>query len=157
MTNTTFFALKAGLRETMKDTLNCSRYRGEAIKEYCSEPTYHTITSRHSDDSFEAKESLLNVQDYIERYPMAELKVDNISERENCTTYSIGVRYEFTRYELRAEIEEWQVEEQMKKFVKKQLKLDRWDTLECRVMDLFKQGIIGWKEVVEAHTGSCSL
>jgi len=157
MTNTTFFALKAGLRETMKDTLNCSKYRGEAIKDYCLEAIHHTVTSRHEDDSFEAKESLMNVQDYIERYPEAFLKVTTIEERQHCRTEAIGVRYEFKRYVFRATIEDWQVDEQMKEFVKKKLKLDRWDTLQCRVLDLFKQGVIGWDKVEEAHTGNCSL
>ena len=103
------------------------------------------------------KEVLQDVADYMVRYPNAELQMEAVTRTPYCTTYFIGTQFVFTRKVLVGAIEQWQIDEAMKKYVKKQLFLGDYDALECRVMDLFKQGKIDWNDVKQMHKGTCSL
>ncbi len=58
---------------------------------------------------------------------------------------------------VRDKIAKYQIEDTMKALVKKHMGLKPYQTLDCKVMDLYKAGTITWDEAKEAIHKDCDL
>ena len=77
-------------------------------------------------------------------------------------TRNIGTTYRFELPESITQVTEEMVQRYMRKaitnIIAKQLgKSKYYISLECKVMELFKSGIIDWNQVLESHKNGCSL
>lgn len=88
-----------------------------------------------------------------------------LTERKCCyrSASTIGITYSVAWGELRTKIEDEQVENIMKAYVRKMLTKPKkrkhsWELvqLDCKIMDLFKDGKITWEDCVKSHNTDCS-
>ena len=66
---------------------------------------------------------------------------------------AITVTYEALREEVTVDL----VKTHVHKALRSIMKLDTYSTIDCRIMQLFKDGEIDWATVVKSHTIHCSL
>ena len=59
--------------------------------------------------------------------------------------------------EVMAEITEEKVKETVKKALKGMMGLSRYSYIDCKLMQLFKEGKLSWEDLVKAHKTDCSL
>lgn len=160
----TFFTYKKALGDSMRSTLTHSIAVGRPLKPYCATEIQHVIAIQHETSYFgdnegngDTRETIEDVHDFMHRYPTAELTMESMTKQPYCSIVAYGTRFKFTRPAIIGEIEDYMIDEEMKKWVRAKLFLKEHEALECRVMELFKKGIINWDEVKEAHKGTCSL
>jgi hypothetical protein len=97
-------------------------------------------------------------------------EVTNLAEHTNGTithqTYETSAGrvgyYSHTNYyvayaSLIDEVDDNLVKETVQKALKNIIGLESWQYLDCRVMQLFKDGKIDWETVVKAHKEDCTL
>lgn len=89
-----------------------------------------------------------------------------ITKMEHCHKSFEGTLFTVYYKELRTSITDKQVEDIMRKYVSKMLtSIEKRNTgyiwervsVDCKVMDLFKQGKISWEDCVEAHKIECKF
>ncbi|MCI4436847.1 MAG: hypothetical protein JHC33_08590 [Ignisphaera sp.] len=71
----------------------------------------------------------------------------------NYTYTALTVMYDALRDEVTEEL----VKTNVHKALKSIMKLDTYSTIDCRIMQLFKDGEIDWDTVVKSHKIHCSL
>lgn len=164
MNKETFFTYKKALGDSMKSTLIHSKAVGRPLQPYCATDVTHVIAIHHESGYFadeskngDAKETIADVYDFMERYPEAILTMESLTEQLFCTLVACGTRFTFTIPSIIGEITDYMIEAKMKEWVRSKLFLRDGEVLECRVLDLFKKGVITWEEVKLAHVGNCEL
>lgn len=70
--------------------------------------------------------------------------------------------YEYTEYKVTyslviPEITEALVKKCTHQALKGIMKLGRWDTIDCKLMQLFKDGKLSWEDLVDAHKIQCTF
>jgi len=157
MTKQDFKNTKTLLKRTMEYNLKIALKNNKSSFDYCYEAVDKTITIKH-DEKHEA------IQGKLE-YITAEIAkgtpytIFGMTEQPHCTVRSIGTYYTFKHRQLREEITARQVEQRMKNLIRNKIREDtdnKYRELDCRVMDLFKRGIISWSEVIISHQVECS-
>ena len=152
MTLQHFNAVKQNTEKHMKSQLYYSKHVGYPLAKYCYITREHTVSIDKYDDN--VAEKLYKLSNLAMKHT---LKVSGSTKAEGRYDYFSAVHFTYTEQVLRDCIEPEQVQKEMREWVKRQLGLGQWAELHCRVMDLFKKGLIDWDEVVKAHKGNCSL
>jgi len=150
-----FFARKQMMKQTMDATLAKSKLEGRALKPYCLRTEYITVVLLEADTPLLLQAKLLRIQHNTEKYGSP--KIDGILEYMHCTNYYKGTTFKFTNTLLRDEITEMQVQDRMRNMIRSELGLKSHATIECKVMDLYKKGLIEWDTVKAQHGVACSL
>ncbi len=158
MTREHFFAHKEGIASNMRANLLFAKATGRIIQPYCAEKSIHNMVIY--DDAERNERPVADILEdilAISREHNVPVKLSDFKEWGTCVHYHVGTQFTTTTPLIRKTITEEQIKDEMRKFVMKKLKLGDHATLECRVMELYKQGKIEWADVVEAHKGQCEL
>ena len=118
---------------------------------------YKTVTMLVRMSYKYAEDDIKRLMTYKRAFPNVQMIVYPQTKREYCQTEFVGTYYEFKHYHLVDEITEKMVKDRMMEFVKSKLGMKSWETLDCQVMQFFKQGKITWEDVVSAHKEGCSI
>lgn len=156
MTLEHFKAHREGIASNMRANLLFAKATNTHIQPYVEYTEYHSISIYKEDHKDQVLGQMEAVYALAEE-PRARLTQEALTQYRHCTKEFIGTSYTIATPKLRTHITDEQIQDAMKELVKQKLGLTEWDTLECRVMDLYKQGVIGWDKIVEAHQGSCDL
>jgi len=152
MTLAHFNEVKKNTEAYMNHMLGMSRHIGYPLEKFCGHSVAETVTIEEGEDYEVVAERLKYLATMTEP-----ITVSGSTRASGRYDYFDRVHFTIERHQVRPEIAHEQVQDRMKQFVKRELGLKAWDTLHCRVMDLFKQGKIDWDEVIKAHEGSCEL
>ena len=154
MTLDHFNSVKKNTEDYMNYMLGMSRYLGKPLEKFCGHEIHETIVIEEDEpqDTLHIKLKRILLLSFN-----SDVKVTGDTRPSGRYDYFKSASFTVARPELRTSIHPDQVQGEMKEFVRKQLGLGKWDTIRCRVIDLFKQGIIEWDDVVKAHGGDCEL
>jgi len=154
----TFNAHKQGIRENMEQNLIWDKYHGTMKHKSSIATTLKFVKLR-----FDAPpEETIDKMEFITKLLRegTEVGKQGMTEQPYCTTYTVGVTYNYNAETIRDEITDTQVTIAMQNFIKNKLTREigrkQYD-LDCRVMELFKTGKIDWETVVESHQHDCEL
>ena len=103
------------------------------------------------------QQKLLELQEFLTEHKNLSLTMESMLYSSGRYDYFKYVKYIATSYELVNEVPEEVITGFMKSIVKKQLGLYKHDYLDCKVMKMFKEGIITWEETKRLHHEDCSL
>ena len=151
-----FKAHYQGIEETMKSTLIMSKALNRPLKDYCEKIETETV-SIHKDDN---EEELRRKQELISSLTLkanTTMSIKGYTKQDGRYDFFNFLEYRFETKVIREVISKNQIEEAMKRLVKKAIGLQSYSYLNCQVMALYKQELIGWDEVVTAHTKECQL
>ncbi len=155
MTKEIFFAHKEGITEAMNSALIMSKHRGKALHKYCE--TYDNIIVTIKKECTEEEFGLAIEKIYKLSHDYGAPTIAFTTHTPHCIERTTGAMYSFKIPKLRDRIEESQVAQKMKTLIRKELGLKTYDNLECKVMQLFKDGHISWDEVQAQHGVACKL
>jgi len=154
----TFKAHKQGIRENMESNLIWDKYHGTKKHKSSTYVEYDDVIIKFDD---EPEEIALKMQIVTNLYKLGhKVNQEELIEQPYCTRHMVGVRYAYETDILRSHIDDRQVTNAMREFVTNKIRLEtnsKYVELECKVMDLFKAGIIDWEMVIESHKRDCSL
>jgi len=151
-----FKAHYQGIEESMRETLTMSKALNRPLKPYCVKLESETV-SIHKDNS---EEELRRKQELISSLTLkanTTMSIKGYTKQDGRYDYFNFLDYRFETEVIREVIHKSQIEEVMKKLVKKAIGIQSYSYLNCQVMALYKQELIGWDEVVTAHTKECQL
>ena len=86
--------------------------------------------------------------------------MEEITEQPHCHRYMTGIRYNYKQYHIRDEITDRQVSRAMKTLMQDKIRSEtgrKYVDMDCKVMDLFKDGLIDWDTVLQSHGKDCSI
>ncbi len=156
MTRELFQIHKQNTKNYLNYMLKMSHYLNRPLIEEC-EDSYITNISTHKDATeAEVRRHLAQVQELLAK-PNTTLRLVGDTKQSGRYDFFDSISYRFETEIVKETIEDYQVVESMRNLVKRHLGLREWAHLECKVMQLFKDGVIGWEQVVEAHKGDCNL
>jgi len=152
MTRTQFFKEKANIAKRLNHFLAMSKHVGYPVHTSCIDKVYGHFTVPEG-----------KLSDYDRARLIESLQSDSQIEFEGITKatgrhdYFDRLRVVEVAHEVKDSIPQQAIDKEMKSFVRRAMKLDRWTDLDCKVMQLFKDGVIEWDEVVKAHNGDCQI
>ena len=154
----TFNAHKIGIRENMESNLIWDKYHGTMKHKTSTFPEHKNVEILFSDAPADAaiKHELVSML-YADG---VNVNVEEVTEQPYCTRYMIGTKYNYEVDMLRDEITDRQVSQSMKRYILDRIRLEtgrQYVQVECKVMDLFKDGLIDWNTVLESHGKDCSI
>ncbi len=152
----TFKAHYQGIEEAMKSTLIMSKALNRPLATYCEKLETETV-SIHKADS---EEELRRKQELISALTLkanTTMSINGYTKQKGRYDFFHFLEYRFETKVIRTNIHKNQIEEAMKKLVKKAIGIQSYSYLNCQVMALYKQELIGWDEVVKAHKEECKL
>ena len=154
----TLEAIKQGVRENMEANLIWDKYHG-TMKHITSKQTESkNVDIMFNDAPVDAaiKHELVSML-YADG---TKVDVEELTEQPYCTVRMVGTRYNYETFSLRDEITDRQVSQATKRIVLSTIRLAtgrKYVQVDCKVMDLFKDGFINWETVLESHGKDCSL
>ena len=169
MTLEQFKAEKARIRASLEailkmDTLKYKR--GLPVREHSLITKMEHFTIK--DSSKDIAKELSDITSFIANKLAYGIKckvIQSYLKKQKCcyrSANTIGTIYSVVWEELRTKIEDEQVEDIMKAYVRKMLtnpkkRKHSWELvqLDCKVMELFKEGKITWEDCVKAHNTAC--
>lgn len=156
MTREKFAEHKAQLKRTMEYQLSLSKVYNKPLSNYCGYTDVKTITLNENDTEQDLRDKLLEIAIFMQ-YDNTTLTQSGHTRASGRYDFFDHVNYNFNTIRVRDELPDQAVEEAMKQLVKRHLGLKPYEHLECKVMQLFKEGIIEWADVIEAHKGDCEI
>ncbi len=154
----TFNAHKQGIREAMEANLIWDKHHGTMSHNSSRDYNYMSIEVKFDDEPAHVAEKMQMVVDIIKDGTKVEL--EEVTEQPLCHRYMTGIRYNYKKYHIRDEITDRQVSRAMKKLMIKKIRNEtgrKYVDMDCKVMDLFKDGLIDWNTVLQSHGKDCSL
>ncbi len=154
----TFNAHKQGIREAMESNLIWDKYHGTISHNTSRDYNYLSITVKFDDEPEHIAEKMAMVVDLIKDGTKVEL--EEIAEQPHCHRYMTGIRYNYKKYHIRDEITDRQVSGAMQKLMTAKIRSEtgrKYVDMDCKVMDLFKDGLIDWSAVLQSHGKDCSI
>ena len=154
----TFKAHKQGIREAMESNLIWDKYHGTISHNSSRESEIKYIEIKFDDEVAEIADKMEQLSNLYKDGVAVE--ISDITEQPNCYRYMVGTRYSHKVYTIRDEITERQVTRAMKKLTTKLIRSEtgrKYVDMDCKVMDLFKDGLIDWNTVLQSHGKECSL
>jgi len=154
----TFNAHKQGIRETMESNLIWDKHHGTISHSTSRDYNYLTIEVKFDDEPEHVAEKMAMVVDLIK--DGTTVKMEEITEQPHCHRYMTGIRYNYKQYHIRDEITDRQVSRAMKTLMQDKIRSEtgrKYVDMDCKVMDLFKDGLIDWDTVLQSHGKDCSI
>jgi len=154
----TFNAHKQGIREAMESNLIWDKHHGTMSHNSSRDYDCMSIEILFDDEPAHVAEKMQMVVDLIK--DGTAVKLDEISEQPHCHRYMTGIRYNYKKYHIRDEITDRQVKGAMTNFMTGLIRKEtgrKYVDLDCKVMDLFKDGLIDWNTVLQSHGKDCSI
>ena len=154
----TFKAHKQGIRENMESNLIWDKYHGTISHNSSREGEIKFIEIKFNDKVAEIADKMEQLSNLYKDGVAVE--ISEMIEQPYCTRHMVGTRYSHNVYTIRDEITERQVTRAMKKFMIKKIRNEtgrQHVDLDCKVMDLFKDGLIDWNTVLQSHGKNCSI
>jgi len=145
-----------GYRQIIYD--QCEKIRvgvphGNKYSDYTEEDTKVVLTISETD----LKHSAKTIQEFMQEHDGSGITIEHSLRAAGRHDYLKEIRVVAKTYKLRDEVSDYTVKRYMQKIVAKQLGLYYWQTPECKILKLFKEGTITWEEVVKAHKDTCDL
>ena len=114
-----------------------------------------TVTMEIRKDAKHVEKDIQKFMTYRRAFPNTLVEADH-----HILYYSdiyVGTYYHFQHLVLIDSITEVMVKMRMQKYVKSMIGMESSKSLDCQVMQFFKDGKIVWEDVVKAHKEGCSL
>ena len=154
----TFNAHKQGIREAMESNLIWDKHHGTISHNTSRESKTNYIEVKFDEDRSDIATKMEQISNLYK--DGVAVKISDITEQPNCYRYMIGTRYSYEVYSIRDEITDRQVSRAMKELMIKKIRSEtgrKYVDLDCKVMDLFKDGLIDWNTVLQSHGKDCSI
>ncbi len=154
----TFNAHKQGIREAMEANLIWDKHHGTISHNSSRESETNYIEILFDDDKSEVAPKVEQLSNLYK--DGVAVTISEMSEQPHCHRYMVGTRYSYEIYTIRDEITDRQVTRAMQKFMTAKIRREtgrNYVDLDCKVMDLFKDGLIDWTTVLQSHGKDCSL
>ena len=154
----TFNAHKQGIRENMESNLLWDKHHGTNKHSTSKDYNVEIIEIKFNDDRIEIAAKMEQLSNLYQ--VGISIEISEIAEQPNCHRYMIGTRYSYRSYYFRNEITDRQVTRAMQKFMTAKIRSEtgrKYVDMDCKVMDLFKDGLIDWNTVLQSHGKDCSL
>jgi len=153
-----FKANKILIKRTMQMNMARALENGSSPFDYCYLEDNKVITIKFEDKVEAIKGKMKFVSDCMQAG--RDVSINGITHTPYCSTYTIGTSYTIEGRKLREYIADYQITNKMKKFVTDKIRVaidNEYKQLDCKVMDLYKSGIINWNDVIVSHGKECSL
>ena len=154
----TFKAHKQGIRENMESNLLWDKYHGTSKHSTSKDYDVEIIEIKFDDDRVEIATKMEQLSNLYQ--VGTSIEITDMTEQPHCHRYMVGTRYSYRSYYLRDEITDRQVTKAMQKFMTAKIRSEtgrKYVDMDCKVMDLFKDGLIDWNTVLQSHGKDCSL
>ncbi len=154
----TFNAHKQGIREAMEANLIWDKHHGTISHNSSRESETNYIEVKFDEDRSDIASKMEQISNLYK--DGVAVKISDIIEQPNCYRYMIGTRYSYAVYSIRDEITDRQVSRAMKTLMQDKIRSEtgrKYVDLDCKVMDLFKDGLIDWNTVLQSHGKDCSI
>ena len=153
-----FKATKVLIAKTMRMNMARAIENGESPFDYCYEADNRIIYIKFDEKPEAIKGKMKFVSNAMQAGKV--VKLGGLTEKPYCETRAVGTSYSIIGKKLREEILDYQITNKMKAFVTDKIRLaieDPYKQLDCKVMDLYKSGLINWNDVLVSHGKECSL
>ena len=154
----TFNAHKQGIREAMESNLIWDKHHGTISHNSSRESEIKFIEIKFDDQVAEIADKMEQLSN-LYRDGVA-VEINEMTEQPNCYRYMVGTRYSHKVYTIRTHITDRQVTRAMKSLMTTKIRSEtgrKYVDMDCKVMDLFKDGLIDWNTVLQSHGKDCSL
>lgn len=152
MTREEFAQLKATVYE------QCEKIR--ATVPHGNKPSDYTEVDEVIEEVIEAdnlKHSAPTIAAFIAEHSDAEITITHNTRPSGRYDVLDKITLTATTYKTREVLSDLATKSHLRRIMARQLGLHSWQTPECKLVDLFKEGIISWDDLVKSHKKDCEL